>query len=99
MATDADLLSRLERWYQGHCDGEWEHGEGVDIGTLDNPGWRVRISIEDTSLVSRPFDRIKVERTDEDWVHAWLENGAWNAAGGPLNLREMLTIFLVWADA
>ncbi len=98
MTTDFELLSRLERWYHSHCDGDWEHGEGVKIQTRDNPGWHVRISVAGTALESRPFDRIEVERHDDDWLQAWLEDGSWNAFGGPLNLREMLTIFLAWAD-
>ena len=33
-------LSALENWYAGQCNGVWEHGCGVRIDTLDNPGWR-----------------------------------------------------------
>ena len=99
MTTESGLLSRLERWYLAHCNGAWEHGEGVRIETLDNPGWRVEISIVDTPLQSRPFDRVETDRSDEDWIRACTEDGAWKAAGGPLNLSEMLTIFLAWADA
>lgn len=38
VAIDSDLVKRLERGYRSQCDGDWEHGEGVEIGTLDNPG-------------------------------------------------------------
>jgi hypothetical protein len=30
--------SLLEAWYASRCDGEWEHGYGISIETLDNPG-------------------------------------------------------------
>lgn len=96
---EAAVLERLERWYQSQCDGDWEHGEGVKIGTLDNPGWSIRVSLTDTGLQSRPFDRIKIERSDDDWVHAWVEDDTWNAATGPLNLSEALDAFLSWADS
>lgn len=33
------LIDRLEDWYQSNCDGDWEHGFGVTIESLDNPGW------------------------------------------------------------
>ena len=41
-------LSALEKWYSGQCKGEWEHGYGVRIDTLDNPGWRVHIALHGT---------------------------------------------------
>jgi hypothetical protein len=96
---DAALLERLERWYCAQCDGDWEHSEGVEITTLDNPGWHIRVSLADTGLQSRPFERIKMERSDDDWLQAWVEDDAWNAAAGPLNLAEALSTFLSWADA
>jgi hypothetical protein len=32
------VLQRLTDWYSRQCNGEWEHGYGFHIGTLDNPG-------------------------------------------------------------
>jgi hypothetical protein len=97
--SGATVLSRLEEWYRSQCNGDWEHGEGVEIGTLDNPGWRIQISLADTDLQSRAFDRIKIERSADDWLHAWVEEDAWNAAAGPLNLTEALATFLSWAGS
>lgn len=93
------VLERLERWYQSYCDGDWEHSEGVEIDTLDNPGWRVKVSLANTNLESRPFERIVVERSEDDWLQAWVENNVWNAAAGPLNLTEALDTFLSWAES
>jgi hypothetical protein len=45
-----DALTWLQGWYLSQCDGDWEHGHGVDIGTLDNPGWRVEIRVAETEL-------------------------------------------------
>ena len=39
----------LQQWYQKNCDGEWEHLYGIEIETLDNPGWHVKIDLEETS--------------------------------------------------
>jgi hypothetical protein len=97
--AEAALLERLERWYQSQCDGDWEHAEGVEIGTLDNPGWRVKVSLTDTNLESRPFERIAVERSDDDWLHAWVDDNVWHAAAGPFNLTEALDTFLSWAES
>jgi len=32
-------LKWLQQWYSEHCDGAWEHGFGITIETIDNPGW------------------------------------------------------------
>ena len=45
-----DNLIWLINWYTSHCDGDWEHIFGIKIGTLDNPGWHIQISIEETEL-------------------------------------------------
>jgi hypothetical protein len=93
------MLQQLQEWYLAQCDGDWEHTYGVEIGTLDNPGWRVRIGLAETDLEEDPFERIKIERTDDDWLHAWVEDRRWHAACGPKNLDEALRAFLTWANS
>ena len=51
----------LEQWYLQQCDGEWEHSFGVTIGTLDNPGWTVRINLQGT-----PYDGLPNEDQLQD---------------------------------
>lgn len=70
------LLMWLQGWYTAHCDGDWEHDEGIRIGTLDNPGWSLRIRLTDTAWETKPFERVKVERDEHDWVNAWVDGGA-----------------------
>lgn len=89
---EPDSLDGLQRWYRSQCDGDWEHGAGVEIATLDNPGWTIGVSLSGTALESRPFERIKSERTD-DWLHAWVEDDVWNAAAGPMNCLRPSTRF------
>jgi hypothetical protein len=98
MEIETDLLNRLQFWYESQCDGDWEHDEGIRISTIDNPGWEVSINVAGTALEARPFKRIEIDRTEEDWLRAWVEDGSWNGAGGALNLCELLTAFLDWAD-
>ena len=40
--------STLEQWYLRQCDGEWEHGFGVEISTIDKPGWSANIDLHNT---------------------------------------------------
>jgi hypothetical protein len=49
-------LSRLSLWYVGQCNGDWEHDSGVKIDTLDNPGWRITISLNSTVLENESFN-------------------------------------------
>ena len=36
-------LEWLFKWFYEQCDGDWEHGKGIRIGTLSNPGWFINI--------------------------------------------------------
>jgi hypothetical protein len=92
-------INRLQQWYLAQCDGDWEHQSGIEIGTLDNPGWQVRVNLQGTNLDGRKFDRVKVERSENDWVQAWVEVNTWHAACGPLNLDEALGTFNAWVEA
>jgi hypothetical protein len=90
-------LDRLQKWYESHCDGEWEHGEGLVIESLDNPGWMVRISLRGTALESRQFQEISRLEPDRDWIRCWIEDGKFQGAGGPQMLAEILQTFVDWA--
>jgi hypothetical protein len=92
------LLMWLQAWYTALCNGDWEHDEGIQIGTLDNPGWDLRIALTGTAWEAKPFERIKVERDEHDWVHAWVEDVIYNSACGPTNLSEALFIFREWVS-
>lgn len=91
-------LTWLQAWYAQQCDGDWEHGYGINIETLDNPGWRVRINLAGTELENRASERSEVHRSEHDWVVLTPEPGEWSAACGPLNLGEALHLFREWAE-
>ena len=89
-------LADLQLWYLAQCNGDWEHQYGVHIETLDNPGWLLKIALSGTDAESRQLDRVKIERTDNDWIHYWVENNEFRAALGPQNLAEGIRTFLEW---
>lgn len=94
-----DPLQRLQNWYLAQCNGDWEHCYGMKLETLDNPGWILRIDLQETNLLVRPFQPITIQRESEnDWVHCRIEANQFYAACGPLNLGEMLSYFLDWAE-
>jgi hypothetical protein len=91
-----DIINWLEKWYASNCNGDWEHTFGVEISTLDNPGWRVQFNITETMYQDIAFNDVIIERTDDDWVHCKKNNGNIDCAGGPKNLGEMLGIVKKW---
>lgn len=98
-----NLLPRLQRWYLSQCDGEWEHGFGVKIGTLDNPGWSFEVDLESTNLAGRVFTPIKrgldVLESDDNWFTCHVEDEKFRGYGGPEKLAELIAIFLQWAES
>ena len=94
-----DQLSRLRDWYAAQCDGDWEHSYGGKIDTLDNPGWVLRIDLNDTDLEDKPFTAIHRGDTDGEssWLHCKVESRRFEATGGLSNLPDMLEVFLSWA--
>ncbi|MEV6358378.1 immunity 53 family protein [Streptomyces hydrogenans] len=98
MNGDEDVLGWVQGWYAAQCDGDWEHEWGVRIDTLDNPGWSVRIDLEETALAEHVFPRLDITRGEDDWVMAWTSDLAFRAACGPGNLTEVLRLFRRWAE-
>ncbi len=91
-------LAWLLHWYHNLCDGDWEHSNGIEIHTLDNPGWSIKISLEETHLKNKKFDIVNLERSENDWVYCSIKNGMFQGFGGPFNLPEILQIFHNWAE-
>jgi hypothetical protein len=92
-----DALTWLQGWYAAHTNGDWEHEYGIEISTLDNPGWRVAIDLDDTDLEARDFERKDLHRSEHDWLVIWVDDRKWQLACGPLNLAEGLDAFRAWA--
>ena len=92
-------LEQLEKWYVARCDGLWEHTWGVEIGTLDNPGWRVRINLNETPQDGAALEMVKIERSDRDWIFYWAAENQFQIACGPENLSEAIQLFIEWFES
>ena len=66
---DFQSLSRIQRWFEINCDGDWENNYGVLIDTVGNPGWSVEIDLSSTILERVEFTEIKENYEDET---SWL---------------------------
>jgi hypothetical protein len=108
----SDELDWLQRWFLSHCDGEWEHGFGITIENLDNPGWQVTVALEGTDLETVSFEPIQKETSETDWIHCRVVERKRNysgdssknyrrfeGSGGPCNLSDILGVLHQWAEA
>ncbi|MEK7724812.1 MAG: immunity 53 family protein [Acidobacteriota bacterium] len=91
------VLDDIQKWFASNCDTYWEHSFGVEIGTLDNPGWQVTINLEDTNLDGKDFEPLQQEASEENWIHCRVEENKFLGFGDETKLEEILKVFLDWA--
>jgi hypothetical protein len=94
-----NVLPELQKWYASNCDGEWEHAFGIEIGTLDNPGWAVTIDLEETNLEGKEFRRVEDNTSAQSWIVCWVEGEKFHGAGDPGKLERILQTFIDWAKS
>ncbi len=88
-----NLIKWLDNWYASQCDGNWEHDYGVNIETLDNPGWSIKINLNYTNT---PLDDRKwrlIELSENQWIGYKIKDGFFDAASVPKNLEILIYIF------
>jgi hypothetical protein len=91
-----NMIEWLRNWYESNCDGDWEHSYGINIGTLDNPGWAVDIDLIDTNLEEIQFDKIQIYANESNWIHCCVVDGVFKGCGSTDKLEEILKIFSEW---
>ena len=50
-------VQKIQKWYRTQCNGDWEHRYGIEIESLDNPGWKVVIDLTETELEKLEFKK------------------------------------------
>ncbi|MBI5846120.1 MAG: immunity 53 family protein [Deltaproteobacteria bacterium] len=86
----------LQNYFEECCNGDWERNYGIKIGTLDNPGWSVKIELKNTNLEDCSFEEVRIERDDNNWQICYIEDKIFKGYGGVKNLEEILIIFRDW---
>jgi hypothetical protein len=95
----------LEQWYFSQCNEDWEHSYGIEIGTLDNPGWYFKIDLTDIDIESNKYTEYYYSIGDDaktsgnNWIDMKLKDGKFVGYGDPHRLNELVKIFLKWAKA
>jgi len=96
----SDTLEWLMDWYSSNCDGDWEHGYGVTISTIDNPGWSLLVELEGTNMDGLQFETIEHNYVDgRSWRRCWVKDNKFEGAGGPHELAAMIEVFRAWVAA
>jgi hypothetical protein len=91
-------LEWLQSWYSRHCDGDWEHGQGVSITTLDNPGWSLDIDLADTEMEQVHFESVSRDVSEVEWIFCRIKDGQFQGRCGAHQLIEMISIFRSWCE-
>lgn len=87
-------VNYLEELLVALSDGVWEHGQGIKITSLDNPGWTIDLCLSGTQYSEIVEEPRLVERSDDDWFHIKTEERDFakflEINCGPRNLEECL---------
>jgi hypothetical protein len=92
-----DNLTWLLKWYHQYINDR-KSGHGIEIRTLDNPGWFLRVDLEKTELQDKPFKKIRIDRSEHNWIRCYIKDGVFEGAGGPLNMPEILQTIRDWVE-
>ncbi len=99
-----DTVKKIQDWYISMCNGDWEHSYGVNVETLDNPGWHVKIDLVDTDMENIHFTSVEYgigknsEPDSDDWLTCKVENKVFHGYGGSKKLEEIFKCFLAWNE-
>lgn len=92
-------ISWLEDWYATQCNGDWEHQYGMKIDTLDDPGWTVKIDLNETRYHEIQNQKLVDDRTPElDWIICEIKDGKFIGHSGPKQLGRILQEFRKWIE-
>ena len=88
-------IERLDDWFNTQCNGDWEHSHGIEIESVDNPGWMVTIDLRETHSEKLSVevwnDGYEFETVDE-FLHGYAEprklNDLLNAIADALDAQD-----------
>lgn len=85
-------------WYAAQCDEEWEHEFGVQLSTLDNPGWSLEVDLKDTDLAGRLLERYVFEGEADRWAQCWSDGEKFHGVCDPASFGLVLGQFRNFVD-
>lgn len=91
-----ELIFWLQEWYKKNCNGMWEQTYGINIETLDNPGWSVTVDLASTELEFKFFEVVDQDNGEKDWLFCEVKDKRFVGNGDPNKLKNILEIFQEW---
>ena len=91
-------LNWLQEWYSKQCDGEWEHIYGVEIETLDNPGWHIKIDLKDIKKEYDRTNKISIDYDDGEWISCTISPEKFEGSASCKKLEEVISTFRSWVE-
>lgn len=70
----------------------------IDIYTVDNPGWRIKINLCGIGYETKTFKELSIDNGDDDWVFIKLKDDIFDGAGDKNKLFFMLSFFRDWCQ-
>jgi hypothetical protein len=96
---ESDAIAWLQQWFRKQCDGKWEHTYGVQIETVDNPGWSITIDLCGTELQNATMPPLVEDRGADDWVRAEVKDRRFIGHGDPDKLTALANVFRAWVTS
>lgn len=87
------MIEWLQTWYMENCDGDWEDSYGLEITTIDNPGWMVVIDLNETKIENVEIDYVLIDNGQLDWMGYSITNKQFIGSGDPKKLRAIIAKF------
>ena len=97
-------IQEIQKWYGAQCNGDWEHQYGIEVESLDNPGWKVVIDLIETELEKSEFKKAgygvgdDLRTSGNNWLLCQKVGDKFVGVGGPEKLTEILNAFLNWME-
>ena len=86
-------MNWLTEWFKSQCNGDWEHENQIQIYTVDNPGWVVKIDLRNTMLEKLEVEYKLVEKDENDWYGFSIKNAVYDGAGDLDKLELLINKF------
>lgn len=94
--NDAPFVN-LVRWYEKEiCT--YDILNRIEITTLDNPGWFLKVNLKGTKFEKAFFPQKKELRSENNWIVCNYENAEFSCFCGPLNILEAMQFFVKCVD-
>lgn len=86
-------INWLKEWFKSYCNEDWEYENQIQIYTVSNPGWVVKIGLLFTPLENLKVDYKLDENSENDWYGISVKNSVFEATGDIDKLNFLIEKF------